>query len=83
MKSSERPSWWQWIGAEELDAALATLDPRFSEPIRLQRQGLSVAQIATRLNTRPSTVAARIFRGRRRLRQILEAEVDRLSGSGS
>ena len=83
MKSGERPSWWQWIGAEELDAALATLDLRSSEPIRLERQGLSVAEIAKQLKVTPQSVLARIFRGRRRLRQILEAEVDRLSGSGS
>lgn len=79
MKSGERPHWSQLIGTEKLEAAISSLDPRFAEPIRLRRLGLSFDEIAARLKISTSHVGARIFRGHQRLRQILEAQVDRLS----
>jgi DNA-directed RNA polymerase specialized sigma24 family protein len=79
MKSGERPNWSQWIGTKELEVALSSLDPRFAEPIRLRRLGLSFEEIAARLKISTSHVGARIFRGQQRLREILEAGVDRLS----
>ena len=79
MKSGERPTWSQWLGTEELETAISSLDPRFSEPIRLHRMGLSFDEISARLKIAPSHVGALIFRGHQRLRQILEARVDRVS----
>jgi len=82
MKSGERPNWPQWTGTEELEVAISSLDPRFAEPIRLLRLGLSFDEIAVRLKTSTAHVGARIFRGQQRLRQILEGEVARLSEAG-
>ncbi len=79
MKSGERPNWSQWTGTEELEAAISSLDPRFAEPIRLRRLGHSFEEIAARLKITTSHVGARIFLGQQRLRQILEAGVDRLN----
>jgi DNA-directed RNA polymerase specialized sigma24 family protein len=79
MKSGERPNWSQSIGTEELEAAISSLDPRLAEPIRLRRLGLSFEEIAARLKITTTHVGARIFRGQQRLREILEAQVGRLS----
>jgi DNA-directed RNA polymerase specialized sigma24 family protein len=79
MKSGERPNWSQWTGSEELEAAISSLDPRFAEPIRLRSLGLSFDEIAARLKISTAHVGARIFRGQQRLREILEAGVNRLS----
>jgi DNA-directed RNA polymerase specialized sigma24 family protein len=81
MKSGERPTWSQWIGTERLEAAISSLDPRFAEPIRLRRLGLSFDEIAARLKISTSHVGARIFRGHQRLREILEGDVDRRSNA--
>lgn len=79
MKSGERPNWSQWNGTQELEAAISSLDPRFAEPIRLRRLGLSFEEIAARLKITTSHVGARIFRGHQLLREILEGGVDQLS----
>lgn len=63
---------WRWIESEDLQTAIASLDPRFQEPLRLRwQERMSYAQIVDRLKIAPATVGARIFRGQRRLRQIL------------
>lgn len=83
MKSGERPNWSQWIGTQELEAAISSLDPRFAEPIRLRRLGFSFEEIAARLKISTTHVGARIFHGHQRLREILEAQVDRLSDAAA
>ena len=82
MKSGEGPNWSKWLGTQELEAAISSLDPRFSEPIRLRRLGLSFEEIAARMKISTTHVGARIFRGHQQLRQILEARVDRLTDVG-
>ena len=65
------PEPWRWVSSEELDAAIARLDPPFAAVLRLHREKVPHAKIARLLNIPTNTVTARLFRGRRRLRQIL------------
>ena len=68
---------WRWIDPDDLWAALPLLPPPYAEVVRLYwQEQLSFADIAHRLRIPISTVGARLYRGKVRLRQILR---DRLS----
>jgi len=63
---------WRSIDANEIRACLDKLDPRLREPYELQvEQGMTLAAIAERLGVPVATAGTRIFRARRKLRELL------------
>jgi DNA-directed RNA polymerase specialized sigma24 family protein len=66
---------WRWLDPEDLDEAIAQLELPFATAIRMVLQGTSPAEAARKMNVPIGTVVARILRGRRRLRRILDARL--------
>jgi len=63
---------WLSIDAVSIRACLERLDPRLREAYALQvEQGLSVIATAARLGVPPATAGTRVYRARRRLRELL------------
>jgi RNA polymerase sigma-70 factor, ECF subfamily len=62
--------------AERLDAAIAVLPDREREAITLQRQGLSLSEIAARMGITADAAGGLIFRGLRRLKDSLGTASD-------
>lgn len=65
----EKP--WEHITLEQLQSAVDALSPALSEAYSLQLKGLRIHEIAQRLNAHPSTIATRLMRARKDLREIL------------
>jgi DNA-directed RNA polymerase specialized sigma24 family protein len=65
------PEPWRWVSSEQLEAAIGQMSPHFAQIVRLQLQGATYAEISRRLRIPTATVAARTFRGRRQLQQML------------
>jgi RNA polymerase sigma-70 factor (ECF subfamily) len=69
---------------DELRHALAQLPETFRTAIVLvELQGLSCEEAAAAMGTPRGTVLSRLYRGRARLRQILEEKVPRSTGNGN
>ncbi len=62
---------WSQITPEQVDEAVAKLPEEFRQPYQLQTQGLGYLQIAAKLGIPRATVATRLLRARRRLRDLL------------
>jgi RNA polymerase sigma-70 factor (ECF subfamily) len=65
------PSPWESIGAEQVTAALAGLEPEFRAVYELAAQGLSYPEIGARLGLPKNTVGTRLLRARKKLRRLL------------
>ncbi len=75
---AEPPPAWTNVTAAEVAAALKQLDPEFAEVYRLHElDGLGYAEIAAKLGAPVSTIGTRIMRARRKLRAILQAQVEK------
>jgi RNA polymerase sigma-70 factor, ECF subfamily len=74
---------WASLTTEEVRECVAGLDRSFREVYTLHAlEGLSYAEIATRLRLSPKTIGTRIFRARHKLRQALNAQLVRKHGMG-
>jgi RNA polymerase sigma-70 factor (ECF subfamily) len=63
---------WLSIDTVAVEACLERLDPRLREAYSLQvQEGLSLSAIAERLGVPAATAGTRVFRARRRLRELL------------
>jgi RNA polymerase sigma-70 factor (ECF subfamily) len=70
------PPAWADVTLEQVQAAMAELDPEFRDVYRMHAlEGLGYADIAARLGAPVSTVGTRIMRARRKLRAILSSRV--------
>jgi RNA polymerase sigma-70 factor (ECF subfamily) len=74
-KEPEPPPAWTALSVEQVQAAMAGLDPEFRDAYRMHAlEGLGYAEIAAKLGLPVSTVGTRIMRARRKLRAILQAQ---------
>jgi RNA polymerase sigma-70 factor (ECF subfamily) len=63
---------WNWLGIEDVVAATAKLPPHFREPFEMYAlRGHSQRVVALRLGLPEGTIATRVFRAKRLLKQIL------------
>jgi RNA polymerase sigma-70 factor (ECF subfamily) len=64
---------WRSVDIADVRSCLERLDPRLREAYLLQaEQGLCLAEVASRLGVPMATAGTRVFRARRRLRQLLQ-----------
>jgi len=74
----EPPELWKAVDPEDLEDALAQLEPQFRTVADLHwRQSLSYREIGDRLGISIQTVGSRLHRARQRLRSSLGARVQR------
>jgi RNA polymerase sigma-70 factor (ECF subfamily) len=73
MSAPGEPAPWERITAEQLDAALAQLDPLFRRVYEMQAAGQTYAEIAHELRISINTVGTRLLRARIKLKAILNA----------
>ena len=66
---------WQRVTPEQLDNALAALDPTFRRVYELHARGLAYADIARELGIGINTVGTRLLRARTKLKAILNASM--------
>ncbi|HEV8547858.1 MAG TPA: sigma-70 region 4 domain-containing protein, partial [Polyangiaceae bacterium] len=67
---------WMTIDAALVRRCLEDLDPRLRDAYLLRsEQHLPLADVATQLGVAPSTAGTRVFRARRKLRQMLSGAV--------
>lgn len=75
---------WATISPAQLEAALAQLDPRFREVYELHcLSGASYEEIARQLNIPRNTVGTRLARARRKVRELLRAQMSENSSANS
>jgi RNA polymerase sigma-70 factor (ECF subfamily) len=67
---------WARVTEEQLDRALEKLGQELRAAFDLHREGRSYAEIAHRLAIPMATVGSRLLRARRRLRDVLVAELN-------
>lgn len=73
---------WATISPAQLEAALAQLDPRFREVYELHcLSGASYEEIARQLNIPRNTVGTRLARARRKVRELLRAQLSENSSA--
>ena len=78
-----RPS-WALVSDDDLDLALASLQPQYHQTYVLYAVGgQSYQEIARRLHVSSSTVGTRILRARLLLREFLEKRIDAQNGEAS
>lgn len=71
----DKESSWRAIELDQVRACLGRLDPRLRDAYVLQaEERLPLLMIAERLGIPVATAGTRVFRARRRLRELLEAE---------
>jgi RNA polymerase sigma-70 factor (ECF subfamily) len=66
------PALWESISVIDVERLTSRLSPPVRAAFIFSVEGLSVAEIAARLQVPIPTVSTRIFRGRRHLRRMLE-----------
>lgn len=69
--AKEDPPAWHAISIECVEPMTAHLSQPLRAAFSYSTKGVPLAEIATRLQIPPSTVATRIFRGRRQMRRLL------------
>lgn len=67
---------WKRVELSQVRALLPSLSSGLCETFNLHVAGVPTAEIARRLLIRPSTVATRIFRARRKLQELILATLD-------
>src|ERR1043165_7418342 len=70
----EPPPVWTRVSDEQIEAALAALDPELRFAYDLRIRGYSYDRIATELNIPKATVGTRLFRARKRLKDALQRQ---------
>lgn len=68
------PPAWARISDQQVEAALASIDPGLRHTYELRVRGYSYEQIAAELNIPKGTVGTRLFRARRRLKAALQRQ---------
>jgi RNA polymerase sigma-70 factor, ECF subfamily len=71
MPEKPEPEAWQRITPEQLDQAMARLEPAFRQVYELHARGWSYAEIARELDISINTVGTRLLRARAKLKAIL------------
>lgn len=69
------PPAWAQVSQQQVDAALATLNPDFRRVYELHALGRSYDEIAAELKIAKATVGTRLIRARRKLRDALMREM--------
>jgi len=81
---ADKESSWRSIDPDQVRACLSRLDPRLRDAYVLQtEERLPLLMIAERLGIPVATAGTRLFRARRRLRELLEAECGPVESAGS
>lgn len=73
MVQAENMPIWRRVELSQVRALFPSLSSPLRETLRLHMAGVPTAEIACRLLIRPSTVATRIFRARRKLQELITA----------
>jgi RNA polymerase sigma-70 factor (ECF subfamily) len=68
------PPVWARISEQQIEAALASLDPELRDAYELRMRGYSYERIAAELRIPKATVGTRLFRARRRLKAALQRQ---------
>ncbi len=76
MGEAESIPLWRRVELSQVRALLPSLSSGLCETFNLHVAGVPTAEIARRLLIRPSTVATRIFRARRKLQDLVMAALD-------